>query len=91
MCRPELTVEDINIAVQKLQKEVARRLNEKGKGSFASRHEILGVITEEYHELIEAVESSTSKSLAVVEDELFDLAAGAVISAACIMAGKVDW
>ena len=88
MCRPELTADDINIAVRKLQKEVARRLNEKGKGSFASRHEILGVITEEYHELIEAV---TLKPLANVEDELFDLAVGAVISAACTMAGKVDW
>ena len=88
MCRPELTADDINIAICKLQKEVARRLNEKGRGSFASRHEILGVATEEYHELIEAV---TLKSLDEVEDELFDLAAGAVISAACIMSNKVEW
>jgi len=88
MCRPELTADDINIAVLKLQKEVARRLNEKGRDSFASRHEILGVITEEYYELIGAVES---KSLADVEDELFDLAVAAVISAASTMAGKVDW
>lgn len=88
MSRTELTADDINIAIGKLQKEVARRLNEKGKESFASRHEILGVIAEEYHELIDAV---TSKPSSDVEDELFDLAAGAVISVACIMAGKVDW
>lgn len=88
MCRPELTADDINIAIRKLQKEVARRLNEKGKGSFASRHEILGVATEEYHELIEAV---TSKSLAEVEDELFDSAVGSIISAASVMANKVEW
>ena len=88
MGRIEITADDINIVINKLQKEVARRLNEKGKGSFASRHEILGIIAEEYHELVGAVES---KSLTDVEDELFDLAVGAVISAACTMAGKVDW
>jgi len=87
MHRPELTADDINIAIRKLQKEVARRLNEKGKGSFVLRHEILGAITEEYHKLIEAV---TLKSLTDVEDELFDLAVEAVISAACTMAGNVN-
>ena len=86
--RPQIEADDINIAISKLQKEVARRLNEKGKGSFTSRHEILGVITEEYHELVKAVEV---QPLTEVEDELFDLAVGAVISAACVMAGKVDW
>lgn len=88
MDRPELTADDINAVIYKLQKEVARRLNEKGKGIFISADEMLGAITQEYHELIEAVHSGERSD---IEDELIDLAVGAVISAACIMSKKVDW
>lgn len=88
MDRPKITDQDINDAVYRLQKEIARRLNEKGTGSFASRHEIFGVLDEEHDEIRKAVHSESNDRLV---DELMDKAAGAVIGAACIMAGKTDW
>jgi len=64
------------------------RLNEKGPGSFVSRHEILGALQEEWDEFKETVHSSTFSD---TKDELFDLAVGAVFAIACINAGKVGW
>jgi len=87
--RPQLTDADLNSAMSELQKQVARRINEKGAGSFASRHEIAGAIdSEEMHEFREAVQKGT---LYDVKDELLDIAVGCVIGIAGIAAKKVDW
>ena len=88
MDRPEITDQDINDAVCRVRKEIARRLNEKGPGSFASRHEILGIMTEEFSKLTHAVEC---ESLDRVGQELIDLAVGGLLGLACIKAGKLDW
>lgn len=86
--RPELTADDINQVILKLQKEVARRLNEKGKGSFVSRHEIFGAVNEEFKEMEDAVRSET---LGNVSDELLHTAAAAIIGIAGIDANKVEY
>ena len=67
---------DIFLGMVKVSEMLERRLEQKGDHCFASVHETLGIITEEYWELIEAVKSDNAKK---VEDELIDLAVGAII------------
>ena len=69
----------IDAAFDDLKSELKRRLKEKGKLSFASAHEALGVITEEFWELVLAVKSNDSKE--VVKESL-DLAVGALFTVA---------
>ncbi len=88
MERPEISVENINVTIFELRRQLARRLKEKGAGSFLSTQEILGCVTEEYFELVEAVRSSSREA---VLSELYDIAVAAVFGAACIERGKVDW
>ena len=79
----------INSARLETFRELSRRLNQKGFGTLASKHEILGVITEEYHELIHAIESNVP--LEQVQKELRDIAVGCIFGDACIMNETVDW
>ena len=83
--RPELIDEDLNIGIRRLQKEVARQLNEKGNGAFVTRHEILGAVVEEVHELTEAVRSKHSHEVA---NELYDVAVVCIVGAVSIESGK---
>lgn len=86
--REQITPEQVLGAIVFTTEETNRRLSQKGYGTFASRHEILGVITEEYIELNEAV---TSKSLAEIRKELADIAVACNFGISCIDANKVDW
>jgi hypothetical protein len=74
-----------------LQKELARRINEKGAGTFASRHEILGTVTEEYHELEDAVMIKSISGLEDIKDELLDIAVACVFGVTCIDANTLEW
>lgn len=54
------------------------RLKEKGYGSYASRHEILGIIEEEMLELKEAVRINTPRGYIRYKEELMDVAVAAL-------------
>jgi NTP pyrophosphatase (non-canonical NTP hydrolase) len=69
-------------------KKTSERLEEKGWGTLASTHEILGVINEEHAELIEAVKSNNR---AAVRDEILDIAVACHFAIACIDSGTLDW
>lgn len=86
--RIKLTETEISQGVNLFYDKLMDRLKEKGKGTFVSRHEIQGVVTGEYHELVEAVEH---ESLEQYKQELLDVAVGCVFGVACIEAKKVDW
>lgn len=86
--RPTITPKEIEAAMMLVQCNLKNRLNEKGDGAFASRHEILGTITEEYTELIEAVQEG---SLQDVENELIDITVAGLFGIACVYAKKVQW
>ncbi len=86
--RPQITQAELYDAIRKLSDKMFHRLAEKGWGSFASRHEILGTIAEEFGELTDAVRCGPSSC---VRDELLDIAVGALFGVACIDADKVDW
>ncbi len=78
----------IQHAIEELKKKIDFRLHEKGKGTFASRHEILGIIEEEMHELNDAIKKDSLKE---VKEELLDVAVAAVFGIACINNGSLDW
>lgn len=78
----------IGEAITQLERKLSFRLKEKGSGTFKSRHEILGIVTEEHFELIDAVKSGT---LEEVKQELLDIAVGALFGIASIEAKGVDW
>jgi len=86
--RPQLTADGIKCTFIQVQNKTQDRLNEKGSGILISRHEALGVITEEYTELISAVESG---SQAEVEDELLDITVAGIVGLASLQTGQTDW
>ena len=74
-------------AIEIVDKTYAR-LHQKGWGTFSSSHEILGIITEEYHELIDAVKSN---NLDKVHEELLDIAVACNIAIACYLQKTLEW
>jgi hypothetical protein len=88
MSRKQLTEDQIIKAVDRTTCKLSSRLAEKGYGTFTSRHEILGVITEEYKEVVDAVHSKSNSDL---EEELIDIAVGAIFGLACLQEKTVDW
>ena len=88
MNRTQLTDEQINNAIQIILDKLDYRLNQKGYGTFTSKHEILGVITEEYNEFSEEVHGLNYGNM---ENELIDIAVGAIFGVACLHEGTIDW
>ena len=87
--RKQITMRQAKYASLMTESKLIDRLqNDKGYGALVSRHEILGVVTEEYNELTEAVKSKTLKE---VRDELIDIAVGCIFGVACIDANALDW
>ena len=88
--RTQITQRQIDSALIILKKKVKSRLDEKGYGTFASRHEILGILQEEYKELVDAIHSDKTYGHEVAS-ELLDIAVGAIFGYACIQGLTVDW
>ena len=80
MERKRIREADITSAFSVVKEHMKEVLKKHGDGIFSTTHEMLGTITEEYHELIEAVRSN--KPLKVMR-ELSDLGVLAVFSLAC--------
>lgn len=81
MKRPVVSSDLIWAAVSDVEEHMRKTLLDKGDGAFASTHEMLGTITEEYQELIEAVRHNNPGQ---VKQELKDLAVLTVFSIACL-------
>ena len=73
----------VNQSIDTAISELFRRLEEKGYGSFISYHETLGVVTEEYFELVDAVRSNDVEH---IKDELMDLAVAVIFGHASLRA-----
>ena len=65
------------------------RLQQKGMGSYASVHEILGILKQELEEYNDAVHQRTSENDKV--EELKDIAVAAIFGIASIRSGGIDW
>ena len=86
--RSQIKDETIRVAHSKVLTKLRMRLQEKGAGAWLSRHELLGIIVEEYDELIDAVHG---KSLIEVKKELEDLGVSCTFAIACIDSNALDW
>lgn len=86
--RPQITSGNVLRASEEILQTTSQRLLEKGAGAWLSRHEALGMIDEEYDELLEAVRD---KSLGEVKKELIDIAVGCLFGIACINQGEFHW
>lgn len=88
MPRPAITNEQIQRLLGHLEKSlIAKNDRHSGEG-FVSSHEMLGVVTEEYYELVEAVKSNHPRR---IQDELEDVLAACFFSLASYIYGKPDW
>jgi len=87
--RTQVSSDAVASGVDRLNAELIRRLHEKGFGTFASKHEIMGVMLEEWEEVKLAVGGHGTKDELV--SELYDLAVAAVFGAVCIEYEFVDW
>jgi NTP pyrophosphatase (non-canonical NTP hydrolase) len=79
---------DLNMAVGEVNRMMFQRLNDHGPGIFVSCHETLGVITEEYAELVGAVRSNDQDAQ---YRELVDIAVACLFGMASIRSGKMHW
>jgi len=89
--RVRITKDQINESKKLVSFWLDKRLEEKGCGALLSRHEILGVLTEEYTEIIEAAHSKLPNSNNELISELIDLAVCCLFGIACIKAKATDW
>lgn len=88
MSRKQIGVQDTSDAIDFIVSELERRLEQKGRAGFASRHEILGIATEEYKEVTDAVHAG---DLVRLRAELADLAVACAFGIACIDTHSLDW
>ena len=75
MKRKQVSQETINQALDIIKAGFNRAIEKHGAGAFVGPHEGLGVLTEEYHELIDAVRSNRPDKL---REEIVDVAASAI-------------
>jgi NTP pyrophosphatase (non-canonical NTP hydrolase) len=77
----------IDVAAHDIRTDLDRRLAQHGHGSYIGPHEALGIITEEYDELLDAVRSNDHSQ---VEKELIDIAVGCLFGVASLRANAVS-
>jgi len=86
--RKQISPQQLSVSIKEIEKRLYERLEEKGYGAWLSRHEILGFLTEEYYEVIEAVHNQSTKE---IKEELKDIAVGCIFAMSCIDAKSLDW
>jgi NTP pyrophosphatase (non-canonical NTP hydrolase) len=86
--RTQLNNAQINKGVEKVLEKLFYRLDQKGYGTFASRHEILGVVSEEFKEFVDAVHSKDYENM---KDELIDIAVACIFGLVCLEEETVEW
>lgn len=83
--RPKVDALEISLVLEQLSRGMAARLKKHGYGAYVGPHEALGVITEEYAELVEAARRSDRPGDATeFADELLDVAVAALFGIASL-------
>lgn len=77
--RPIVCAQEIDWAIGMMKQSLGDRLMKHGAGCYSGNHEMLGTITEEYDELIEAVRSNNNDAVGL---ELLDIAVACVFAVA---------
>ena len=89
--RVQISRQHVLDAVTETRRALDDRLDEKGYGSFASRHEIQGILAEEMKEILDEIHSQEDADHGHLAEELKDLAVGAIFGLACIRSNTLDW
>ena len=87
--RSQVSMTRLDDAMRDTHLRLMQVLTDKGRGTFASRHELESVIREECGEVTYAVHRK--KSVDQLRREVLDLAAVCVFAVACIEHGAMDW
>lgn len=87
--RKQIDDKSITDAFIALRNHLIIVLNNKGRGTFASSHEVLGVLTDERSETIQAIQRKAG--LEAIRHELLDEAVTAIFAVACIDEGTLEW
>lgn len=88
MNRPTIPRQALEISIKEISNKTDFRLAQKGTHAWQSTHEILGVITEEYWELQEAIKNNNMEE---IKKELMDIAVACHFGIACINEKTLDW
>lgn len=83
-----IAINNVERGVGEFEAAWLERLNKKGYGIFISTHEILGVVNEEHHELVEAIKNNDLEN---IREELMDIAVACIHGIASIDTKKMDW
>ena len=86
--RPAIPDSMLKLVLSDFDFKLREQLDKKGRGSWLSQHEILGVVEEEHHELLDAIISNDHLA---VKGELLDIAVACIFGAACITSGELHW
>lgn len=76
---------NLEAAVELVTRELHRRIERHGHGSYASRHEVLGTLTEEWEELKDEVHDNSAAGLV---HELLDVSTVVLFALASALAAK---
>lgn len=82
MERPEVSDKILLAAIEALTVNLGRKIEKHGRGAYISNHETLGIVAEEYHELVEAVRQNDPVDVA---NELMDIVVAGLFGVASMM------
>jgi len=88
MARKSIEQVYVNKAIAQLKEHLIKILDRKGTKTFASRHEVMGLLLEEFNELERANHKDDDVEF---KYELLDLAATAIFAIACVEQETMDW
>ena len=86
--RPQIEQVAVDNAVKETATQLDRRMVQYGAGTYASKHELYGILMEEVREL-EAAVHADKDGIEPVAQELIDIAVVCLFGVACIRAGLV--
>lgn len=87
--RQQLMKSDLETAISAVAEKLAYRSQQKGMGTMASSHEILGIINEEVLEYQIEVHQNSDDTTKI--EELKDIAVACIFGIASIQSGGIDW
>jgi hypothetical protein len=82
--RPPVNTIDIGQAFTDTATKLKFRLKTKGNGSYASRHEIYGILAEEMDELLDELRINSLAGYKNFRKELLDIAVAALFAYTCM-------
>ena len=88
--RTKVPIHDILGGLEMLKERLQFKLDKYGYGTFASRHEIMGVLMEEVVKVQATVHESHGEN-DPMPNELLNVAVAAIFGCICMKNGHTDW